>query len=122
MTLDKYRTERNVPPLWEGRFGPSFGKRLAGSILWRHADDVWPASHRDAPVVTDIPGALQDAIYGFGNLGEVTLPASTGILPWLFVGGLAPAAVAVARDGTVAVFDPRPDVEKYVELARSCRA
>jgi len=60
--------------------------------------------------------------YGFGNLGEVTLPASTGILPWLFVGGLAPAAVAVARDGTVAVFDPRPDVEKYVELARSCRA
>lgn len=70
----------------------------------------------------DIPGVLQGAIYGFGNLGEVTLPALTGIPPWFFVGGLALAAVAVARDGVVAVFDPRPDVEKYVELARSCRA
>jgi len=28
-------------------------------------------------VVTDIPGTLQGAIYGFGNLGEVTLPALT---------------------------------------------
>ena len=38
--------------------------------------------------------ALQGLINGFGNLGEVTVPSLMGLSPWLFVGGLALAAIA----------------------------
>lgn len=40
--------------------------------------------------------ALQGLINGFGNLGEVTVPTLTGLSPWLFVGGLALAAILMA--------------------------
>ena len=37
--------------------------------------------------------ALQGLIKGFGDWGEVTLPALTGLSPWLFVGALALVAL-----------------------------
>ena len=40
--------------------------------------------------------ALQGLVNGLGNLGEVTLPAVTGLSPWIFVGALAIAAFLVA--------------------------
>ena len=40
--------------------------------------------------------ALQSLVNGLGNLGEVTLPAVTGLSPWIFVGALAIAAFLVA--------------------------
>ncbi len=40
--------------------------------------------------------ALQSLVNGLGNLGEVTLPAVTGLSPWIFVAALAFAAFLVA--------------------------
>ena len=40
--------------------------------------------------------ALQNLVNGLGNLGEVTLPAVTGLSPWIFVGALVIAASLVA--------------------------
>jgi uncharacterized membrane protein YedE/YeeE len=40
--------------------------------------------------------ALQSLVNGLGNLGEVTLPAVTGLSPWIFVVALALAAILVA--------------------------
>ena len=39
--------------------------------------------------------AVQRMVNGLGNLGEVTLPALTGLSPWIFVGALALLAILV---------------------------
>jgi uncharacterized membrane protein YedE/YeeE len=39
--------------------------------------------------------ALQSLVNGLGNLGEVTLPALTGLSPWIFVAALAVFALLV---------------------------